>query len=53
MLKTLIISTYVAAKALLTMRGSVDPKISDIIVLATPSTPMPAVTLKQRTIQSR
>ena len=35
------------------MRGSVVPKISVIIVFATPSTPMPAVTLKQSTIHSR
>ena len=53
MLNTLIITTYVAAKLASTMVGSVVPKISVIIVWATLSTPMPAVTLKQSTIQSR
>ena len=44
--------TYVAAKALSTIDGSVVPKISVIIVCATLSTPIPAVTLKHSTIQS-
>ena len=32
--------------------GGAEPKISDIIVLATPITPIPADTLKHNTIQS-
>ena len=56
-LKTLIIKTYVPAKAAVTMDansevGGAEPKISDIIVLATPITPIPADTLKHNTIQS-
>jgi hypothetical protein len=51
MLNRLIISTNVLAKTGVTIFGSVGPKISLSIVLATPSTPMPAVMLKQRTIQ--
>lgn len=48
MLKTLIITTYVAAKLAVTTEGRLVPKISSIIVLAQPMTPMPAVTLKHR-----
>ena len=57
MLKTLIIKTYVPAKVAVTMLASseplgADPKISDIIVFATPITPIPADTLKHKTIHS-
>ena len=52
-LKTLIINTYVPANPAVTIAGSVELKISIIIVLATPITPIPAVTLKQRTIHKK
>ena len=46
-------ATFAGTAGTVTISGSVDPKISVIIVLATPRTPMPAVTLKQSTIHSR
>src|SRR5262245_56503908 len=46
-------STNVPANAGVTISGSVGPKISESMVLATPNTPIPAVTLKHRTIHSR
>ena len=57
MLNTLIIKTYVPAKPAVTIDANsepagADPKISDIIVLATPNTPIPAETLKQSTIHN-
>jgi hypothetical protein len=48
MLNTLILKTYAAANSPSTVSGGVVPKNSDIIVLATPSTPIPAVSLKQK-----
>ena len=45
--------TYVAANEVFTINGNAELKISLIIVLATPNTPMPAVTLKQRTIHRK
>ena len=53
MLKTLIISTYVPANPAVTMAGKLGSNISIIIVLATPITPIPAVTLKQSTIHKK
>tara|TARA_B100000902_G_C26842960_1_gene684328 strand:- start:46 stop:348 length:303 start_codon:yes stop_codon:yes gene_type:complete len=52
-LKTLIIKTYVPAKPAVTICGRLGVKISIIIVLATPITPIPAVTLKHKTIHKK
>ena len=52
-LKTLIIKTYVPAKPAVTIAGKLGWKISIIIVLATPITPIPADTLKHKTTHKK